>query len=290
VQQPDQRHNHQGRNQNKRVGNREQIGQNEGRNDFNRQPSSGSFGNQKNKPQGNSFEGNAVDSSYGAPLDGQNDLRVQNQRGENQRVPTHQGNKGQNRRRQNQNRNSQRPNSQGGQGQPQPNSQDRRRSQQGQNIGARSSPTINRFLAASNGSPNQNEQQSNIEGQNFQNGSGTRRNNNNFAAQGVQPGAGINEYPFASVAANDFEGSFSFEDTLICPGGTVEACIRVCPGNTAQLYGGCVQGCADRCNSPGQSSQQGGQAQLGNLGQPGQQGQRGAGGKQSREDPQSTAW
>jgi len=285
VQQPNQRHNQQSRNQNRRGGNREQIGQNERRDNFNRQPSSGGFGNQKNQPQGNT-----VDSTYGAPLDGQDDLRAQNQRGENQRVPNHQGNKGQNRRGQNQNGNTQRPNSQRGNGQQQQNNQHQRRGQQGQSIGAGSSPTINRFLAASNGAPNQNEQQSNIEGQNFQSDSGNRRNSNNFAAQGVQPGAGINKYPFASVAANDFEGNFSFEDTLICPGGTVEACIRVCPGNTAQLYGGCVQGCADRCNSPGQSSQQGGQAQLGNLGQPGQQGQRGAGGKQSREDPQSTAW
>ena len=56
-----------------------------------------------------------------------------------------------------------------------------------------------------------------------------------------------------------------------CPGGTIESCIKVCPGNTALLYGGCVQGCAERCDATGQFGQQGilGQnVQLGQQGQP----------------------
>jgi len=33
----------------------------------------------------------------------------------------------------------------------------------------------------------------------------------------------------------------------ICPGGTVEECVGVCPGSSPRVYGACVQGCADRC-------------------------------------------
>jgi len=33
----------------------------------------------------------------------------------------------------------------------------------------------------------------------------------------------------------------------ICPGGSVEACVGVCPGSSPRVYGACVQGCADRC-------------------------------------------
>ena len=32
-----------------------------------------------------------------------------------------------------------------------------------------------------------------------------------------------------------------------CPGGSIEACVAVCPGNSPYVYGACVGGCADRC-------------------------------------------
>jgi len=32
-----------------------------------------------------------------------------------------------------------------------------------------------------------------------------------------------------------------------CPGGSIEACVAVCPGNSPYVYGACVGGCGDRC-------------------------------------------
>ena len=32
-----------------------------------------------------------------------------------------------------------------------------------------------------------------------------------------------------------------------CPGGSIEQCVSVCPGNSVRVYGACVGGCADRC-------------------------------------------
>lgn len=32
-----------------------------------------------------------------------------------------------------------------------------------------------------------------------------------------------------------------------CPGGSIEACVAVCPGYSPYVYGACVGGCADRC-------------------------------------------
>ena len=34
---------------------------------------------------------------------------------------------------------------------------------------------------------------------------------------------------------------------LQCPGGGLTACVQVCPGSSACLYGACIQGCGDRC-------------------------------------------
>merc|ERR1712106_359397 len=162
--------------------------------------------------------------------------------------------------------------------------------------------TINRFLPSSQenqnavdgyGAPNLSGQQGqnvagNQAGQNFQSSqTGDRRTSNtgnSFAAQGVQPGLGANGYPFSATGSNDFEENFNFADTLICPGGSVEACIKVGPGNTAPLYGGCVQGCADRCDSQGQGSQFG---QQGNPGQNGQSASLGRSNQAGSFGPQS---
>ena len=111
--------------------------------------------------------------------------------------------------------------------------------------------------------------------QRSQNGSGRNSNTESkFAGQGVQQGTGSNGFPFSSTGSDNFY----LEDTLICPGGTVDTCIKVCPGNTAELYGGCVQGCADRCDATGQG------AQLGQQGNPGQSDQLGQHGQQSISD------
>ena len=76
----------------------------------------------------------------------------------------------------------------------------------------------------------------------------------------------------------------------------MEACIRVCPGNTAPIYGGCVQGCANRCDGQsghGHNSQFGGQnnqfrgqngSQNGQFG--GQNGQNGQFGGQNGQNGQ----
>ena len=37
------------------------------------------------------------------------------------------------------------------------------------------------------------------------------------------------------------------EEAKVCPGGSLDVCVSVCPGITARVYGACVQGCADRC-------------------------------------------
>merc|ERR1711892_815986 len=48
----------------------------------------------------------------------------------------------------------------------------------------------------------------------------------------------------AGAAADGDDGG---EDTKVCPGGSLDVCVSVCPGITARVYGACVQGCADRC-------------------------------------------
>ena len=84
-------------------------------------------------------------------------------------------------------------------------------------------------------------------------------------------------FSFSNIGSTDFEGDFKYEDTLICPGGTAESCIQVCPGNTPLLYFGCVQGCVNRCdgqNGQGGQAGQDGHAGL-QLGQTGPTGQTG---------------
>jgi hypothetical protein len=223
----------------------------------------------------------SADKSYGAPGQGQTNNKFQigqNQRGQPQIGQTQQGqnHKGQNL---------------GGQN-------DKRQNQRGQNqrafpsefdssIGTR--PTINRFLPSSQdnqianngyGAPPLRGQ--NIQVQNSQSGQNSQRiqtggerngsTGKSFAAQGVQPGTGTNGFPFSSTESNQFEDKFQLENALICPGGTIESCIKVCPGNTALLYGGCVQGCAERCDARGQGGPQFGQGIPGQNVQSGQQG------------------
>merc|ERR1712128_88357 len=61
-------------------------------------------------------------------------------------------------------------------------------------------------------------------------------------------------FPFAIVegrqgseAGAAADGDVGAEDTKVCPGGSLDICVSVCPGITARVYGACVQGCADRC-------------------------------------------
>ena len=150
-------------------------------------------------------------------------------------------------------------------------------------------PTINRFLPSSQdnqlinsgyGAPQggqsgqktgRDQTGSSINGNTGRDQTDSRRNGStgpSFSAQGVQPGTGANGFPFSSTGSNGFEDNFNLADTLICPGGTVESCIKVCPGNTALLYGGCVQGCTERCGATGQGGIPGPNVQLGQEGQP----------------------
>jgi len=60
-------------------------------------------------------------------------------------------------------------------------------------------------------------------------------------------------FPFAIVEgrqgaeAGAADGDDGGEDTKVCPGGSLDICVSVCPGITARVYGACVQGCAHRC-------------------------------------------
>jgi len=67
------------------------------------------------------------------------------------------------------------------------------------------------------------------------------------------PGSG---FPFSIVEGRQGDGEEGSGDddaddgedaTKVCPGGSLDACVAVCPGITAKVYGACVQGCADRC-------------------------------------------
>ena len=59
------------------------------------------------------------------------------------------------------------------------------------------------------------------------------------------PGSG---FPFSSVEAVGRQaGAGASGDTSTCPGDSIEACVEVCPGTTARVYGACVNGCANRC-------------------------------------------
>merc|ERR1712123_481817 len=76
-----------------------------------------------------------------------------------------------------------------------------------------------------------------------------------YGAPGQYEG-GQGGFPFAIVegrqgsgseAAAAADGDDGGEDTKVCPGGSLDVCVSVCPGITARVYGACVQGCADRC-------------------------------------------
>merc|ERR1712128_383728 len=76
-----------------------------------------------------------------------------------------------------------------------------------------------------------------------------------YGAPGQYEG-GQGGFPFAIVegrqgsgseAAAVADGDDGGEDTKVCPGGSLDICVSVCPGITARVYGACVQGCAHRC-------------------------------------------
>jgi len=51
-----------------------------------------------------------------------------------------------------------------------------------------------------------------------------------------------NGFPFEAVENKSGSGG-----ERLCPGGSIEACVAVCPGSSVRVYGACVGGCADRC-------------------------------------------
>merc|ERR1712106_976812 len=61
--------------------------------------------------------------------------------------------------------------------------------------------------------------------------------------QGVLPFAVVEGRQGSVVAAASSDAG----DTKVCPGGSLDACVEVCPGISARVYSACVQGCADRC-------------------------------------------
>ena len=66
-----------------------------------------------------------------------------------------------------------------------------------------------------------------------------------------------NGFPFAIVEGRQRQGSVARPsgssarpdngESKQCPGGSLAMCVEVCPGNSARVYGACVQGCAIRC-------------------------------------------
>merc|ERR1719343_235644 len=63
---------------------------------------------------------------------------------------------------------------------------------------------------------------------------------------GAPPDYTGNGFPFGNVEGKSTAGDGS-EGERVCPGGSLSACVEVCPGVTARVYGACVQGCGDRC-------------------------------------------
>ena len=63
---------------------------------------------------------------------------------------------------------------------------------------------------------------------------------------------GQNGFPFEIVEGRGAAGAGAGAGAgeVQCPGGTIDACVAVCPGSSARVYGACVQGCADRCPEP----------------------------------------
>ena len=55
-----------------------------------------------------------------------------------------------------------------------------------------------------------------------------------------------NGFPFEAVENRPRSGPGG-PGSLQCPGGSIEACVSVCPGSSVRVYGACVGGCADRC-------------------------------------------
>merc|ERR1711915_655759 len=69
-----------------------------------------------------------------------------------------------------------------------------------------------------------------------------------YGAPGSDYGA-----PIAARGTDDTYGAPGLSDytedpTILCPGGDLTACVKVCPGITARIYGACMVGCADRCS------------------------------------------
>ena len=56
-----------------------------------------------------------------------------------------------------------------------------------------------------------------------------------------------NGFPLAFGEDRQGAGSAGPEEARLCPGGSLDLCVEVCPGFTARLYRACVQGCGDRC-------------------------------------------
>merc|ERR1712203_1050429 len=65
-----------------------------------------------------------------------------------------------------------------------------------------------------------------------------------YGAPGSEEQSSYNGFPFESVEGQQDGGSGGYGG---CPGGSIEACVGVCPGSSTRVYGACVRGCDVRC-------------------------------------------
>jgi len=97
-------------------------------------------------------------------------------------------------------------------------------------------------------------------GQNRQSGGGggpgvTRRNQNNNSINTPQKAEARKEFQTPRALSgnnsnnrvNNNSNSKGGDSSGQCPGDELEACIAVCPGFSARVFGACVAGCAKRC-------------------------------------------
>jgi len=65
-----------------------------------------------------------------------------------------------------------------------------------------------------------------------------------YGAPGSRAQSSYNGFPFENVEAGGPQGDGGYGG---CPGGSIEACVGVCPGSSTRVYGACVRGCDSRC-------------------------------------------
>ena len=88
---------------------------------------------------------------------------------------------------------------------------------------------------------NNNNRNTNASDNNRKSNGGTRNGNTNQGSGSRNTNSGAGHSP----ASRGSGGAQS--NSLTCPGDVLQACIDVCPGFSARVFGACVSGCAKRC-------------------------------------------